>query len=128
MNPELHCRDGLSAEELVSTLQSLLAAERTAMQLTCRYLADLADGMEGGATGALVAYADVFHAAECLFGLGAHTSRERIRVGEHILGSPPRRRGCHDSVAAAFSAGALGGTTRERHELAGASTPAYFTV
>ncbi len=84
-------RHGLSAEELVGTLQSLLAAERTAMRLTCRYLADLADSMdnmEEGACGALAGYADVYHAAECLFGLGAHSTRERIRVGRALRSLP----------------------------------------
>jgi hypothetical protein len=84
-------RHGLSAEELVGTLQSLLAAERTAMRLTCRYLADLADtmdNMEDGACGALIGYADVYHAAECLFELGAHSTRERIRVGRALRSLP----------------------------------------
>jgi len=84
-------RQGLSAEELVGTLQSLLAAERAAMRLTCRYLADLADTMdnlEDGACGALVGYADVYHAAECLFELGAHSTRERIRVGRALRSLP----------------------------------------
>ncbi len=84
-------RDGLSAEDLVATLQSLLAAERTTMRLTCRYLADLADNMDDGAwgaCGALAGYADVYHAAECLFGLGAHSTRERIRVGRALRSLP----------------------------------------
>jgi hypothetical protein len=84
-------RHGLSAEELVGTLQSLLAAERTVMRLTCRYLADLADTMdttEAGACGALTGYADVYHAAECLFELGAHSTRERIRVGRALRSLP----------------------------------------
>ncbi len=84
-------RQGLSAEELVGALQSLLAAERTAVRLTCRYLADLADtmdNMEDDAGGALVGYADVYHAAECLFGLGTHGTRERIRVGRALRSLP----------------------------------------
>jgi hypothetical protein len=84
-------RQGLSAEELVCTLQSLLVAERTAIRLTCRYLADLADhmdNMEEGACGALLGYADVYHAAECLFGLGPHGARERIRVGRALRSLP----------------------------------------
>jgi hypothetical protein len=90
-------RQGLSAEDLVSTLQSLLAAERTVMRLTCRYLADLADTMDtmedeagaaGGAGGALLGYADVYHAAERLFGLGVHGTRERIRVGRALRSLP----------------------------------------
>ena len=84
-------RQGLSAEELVGALRSLLAAERTAMRLTCRYLADLADFMdnrEEGAGGALLGYADVYHAAECLFGFGAHGARERIRVGRALRSLP----------------------------------------
>ncbi len=84
-------RDGLSAEELVATLQSLLATERTVMRLTCRYLADLADNMDDrawGACGALAGYADVYHAAECLFGLVAHSTRERIRVGRALRSLP----------------------------------------
>jgi hypothetical protein len=84
-------RQGLSAEELVHILQSLLAAERTVMRLTCRYLADLADNMDDrawGASGALAGYADVYHAAECLFELGAHSTRERIRVGRALRSLP----------------------------------------
>ncbi|MEZ4299437.1 MAG: hypothetical protein R3B70_31085 [Polyangiaceae bacterium] len=84
-------RGGLSPEELVGTLQDLLAAEQRAMRLTCRYLADLADCMEargGVGGGALAGYADVYHAARCLFGLGAHTTRERIRVGRALRALP----------------------------------------
>ena len=87
-------RHGLSAEELVGTLQSMLAAERTTMRLTCRYLADLADTMDTmedggrGVDGALAGYADVYHAAECLFELGAHGTRERIRVGRALRSLP----------------------------------------
>ncbi|MEZ4299627.1 MAG: hypothetical protein R3B70_32055 [Polyangiaceae bacterium] len=92
-------REGLSAEELVSTLQGLLGAEQRAKQLTCRYLADFADRMEGragagggapagGVGGALAGYADIYHAARCLFGLGAHTTRERIRVGRALRALP----------------------------------------
>ncbi|MEZ4301138.1 MAG: hypothetical protein R3B70_39745 [Polyangiaceae bacterium] len=46
MQAEQDYRGGLSAEELVCTLQGLLGTEQRAMQLTCRYLADLADLME----------------------------------------------------------------------------------
>ena len=101
MRFEQDYRGGLSAEELVSTLRSLFAAERTAMRLTCRYLADLADCMEAADDGAhgplrggdgggvaLAGYADVYHAAECLFGLGAHSTRERIRVGRALRSLP----------------------------------------
>ena len=104
MVADLDYRQGLSAEELVGTLQSLLAAERKVMRLTCRYLADLADAMEpaagglepaagglfgrDGAGGPLAGYADVAHAAECLFGLGAHSTRERIRVGRALRSLP----------------------------------------
>jgi hypothetical protein len=97
MRFEQDYRRGLSAEELVGALRSLFAAERTAMRLTCRYLADLADCMEGadegvggvgGATLVLAGYADVCHAAECLFGLGAHSARERIRVGRALRSLP----------------------------------------
>ena len=97
MFSEQDYRQGLSGEELVRTLQSLLAAERTAMRLTCRYLADLADCMEaadnwlpgrGGWCIALAGYVDVYHAAECLFGLGAHSTRERIRVGKALRSLP----------------------------------------
>ncbi|MEZ4309084.1 MAG: hypothetical protein R3F14_13695 [Polyangiaceae bacterium] len=38
--------------------------------------------------GALAGYADVYHAARCLFGLGAHTTRERIRVGRALRSLP----------------------------------------
>jgi hypothetical protein len=85
------------------------------MRLTCRYLADLADCMEAvdegvhgpllgppvdclvgraalhgpdGAAVALAGYADVCHAAECLFGLGAHSTRERVRVGKALRSLP----------------------------------------
>jgi hypothetical protein len=97
MRLEQDYRGGLSAKELVGALQSLFAAERTAMRLTCRYLADLADCMEAaddwahgvdGAALALAGYADVFHVAECLFELGAHSTRERIRVGRALRSLP----------------------------------------
>ena len=97
MVSEQDYREGLSAGELVRALKELLAAERTAMRLTCRYLADLADRMESaddwqhgcdGATLALAGFADIYHAAECLFGLGAHSTRERIRVGRALRSLP----------------------------------------
>src|SRR6476469_3468419 len=88
MPPDQDYRHGLSAEDLVRTLQSLLAAERTAMRLICRYLADLADCMQDRSGGALGAYADVYQAARCLFGLGAHSTRERIRVGSALRSLP----------------------------------------
>jgi hypothetical protein len=88
MNPLQQYRSGLSGQELVHTLQGLLAAERTAMRLTCRYLADFADCVESGASGALAGYSDVYHAAQCLFGLGAHSTRERVRVGRALRALP----------------------------------------
>ena len=97
MSPEQDYRQGLSAGELVRALKELFAAERTAMRLTCRYLADLADRMEAaddwqhgrdGATLTLAGFADIYHAAECLFGLGAHSTRERIRVGRALRSLP----------------------------------------
>ncbi|MEZ4301804.1 MAG: hypothetical protein R3B70_43115 [Polyangiaceae bacterium] len=91
MEAEQDYRGGLSAEDLVYTIQHLLGAERGAMRLTCRYLADLADRMEhrrGPGGGGLAGYADVYHAARCLFGLGAHTVRERIRVGRALRSLP----------------------------------------
>ena len=97
MHSEQDYRQGLSAGELVRALRSLLAAERTAMRLTCRYLADLADRMDAAddwrdgrdsATLTLAGYADIYHAAECLFGLGAHSTRERIRVGRALRSLP----------------------------------------
>ncbi|MEZ4295292.1 MAG: hypothetical protein R3B70_09985 [Polyangiaceae bacterium] len=45
-------------------------------------------GAGGAGAGALAAYADVYHAARCLFGLGAHTTRERIRVGRALRSLP----------------------------------------
>ncbi len=51
MSPDQDYRHGLSAEELVPAIRRLLATERTALRLTCRYLADLADRMDGGEEG-----------------------------------------------------------------------------
>ena len=104
-------RQGLSAGELVRTLKALVAGERTAMRLSCRYLADLADRMEAaddwqhgrdGATLALAGFADIYHAAECLFGLGGHSTRERIRVGR-ALRSLPRIEGALVSGELSYS-------------------------
>ncbi len=39
-------------------------------------------------SGALAGYSDVYHAARCLFGLGTHTTRERIRVGRALRSLP----------------------------------------
>ncbi|MEZ4293345.1 MAG: hypothetical protein R3B70_00085 [Polyangiaceae bacterium] len=91
MQAEQDYRGGLSAEELVGTLQRLLGEERRAMRLICRYLADFADCVEGrggAGGGGLAGYADVYHAARCLFGVGAHAIRERIRVGRALRSLP----------------------------------------
>src|SRR5262245_28912958 len=88
MNMDQDYRSGLSGEELVRTLQGLLAAERTALRLCCRYLADFADCLETGSCSALAGYGDVYHARQRLVGLGPHGSRERNRVGRALRRLP----------------------------------------
>ena len=81
-------RAGLSGEELVAELRVLLAIERGAIRLTCRYLADLADCIEARSCWALGVYRDVYHAAQCLLGIGVHSTRERVRVGRAVRELP----------------------------------------
>ena len=89
MNPhDADYRPGLSGDELVREIQSLVAAERTATRLICRYLADFVDCLEGRSCAALWCYADVYHAARCLFDIGTHTTRERVRVGRALRSLP----------------------------------------
>jgi hypothetical protein len=88
MNTDQAYRRGLSGEDLVDTLQGLLAAEQRALRLTCRYLADFADCVESGSCSILAGYSDVHQAATCLFGLGKHSTRERVRVGRALRSLP----------------------------------------
>ncbi|MBI4701317.1 MAG: HNH endonuclease [Deltaproteobacteria bacterium] len=93
MDPSSRSRDyqpGLCAAELLAQLGGLLAEQRRAERLICRYLADLADSFEARATSAagLAAYVDVYQLARCRLGLGMRATRERVRVGRALRALP----------------------------------------
>jgi hypothetical protein len=81
-------RPGLATWQLIVEVRELLAAERRAERLVCRYLADLADRVQQRQDLALHRYADELHAARSCFGLGARDARERIRVGRALRQLP----------------------------------------
>jgi len=75
-NPSAHeYQPQLGTRELVAQLRILLASERRAGRLICRYLADLADRVRQRQDPALAAYADELHAARCFFRLGVRDTR-----------------------------------------------------
>ncbi len=78
----------LATFELVTEIRALLAAERRAERLVCRYLADLADRIQAREGMELRAYDDEFDATRCLFGMGVRDTRERIRVGRALRNLP----------------------------------------
>lgn len=78
----------LGTRELIAEVRLLLATERRAGRLICRYLADLADRVRQRQDPALDAYADELHAARCFFGLGVRDTRERVRVGRALRDLP----------------------------------------
>jgi len=69
-------------------VRHLLATERRAERLICRYLADRADRIRQRRDAALDAYADELHAARCFFGLGVRDTRERVRIGRALRELP----------------------------------------
>jgi hypothetical protein len=92
-------RPELATFELVAEVRRLLAAERSAERLVCRYLADLADRVQRGNDAELQRFVDEFQAARAYFGLGARETRERVRVGRALRRVP--------SVERAFVSGDL---------------------
>jgi hypothetical protein len=89
----------LATPELIVQIRRLLATERRAGRLVCRYLADLADRIHGQRDRELLAYVDEFHAAACFFDLGAREVRERVRIGRALRQLP--------RIETAFIAGEL---------------------
>ena len=81
-------RPGLPTSQLIAEVRGLLATERRAERLVCRYLADLADRIQARQDAELGAYADELHAARCFFGLGARDTRERVRIGRALRQLP----------------------------------------
>jgi hypothetical protein len=81
---DLPYRDNLSARDLVDHIRHLLAVERSVEQLLCRYLADLADRVEEASHALLGGYADIYHAARCLFRMSQRRTRERVRMGKAL--------------------------------------------
>jgi len=77
-------RPGLATSELVAEIRGLLATERRAECLLCRYLGDLADRVHARQDAELGRYADEFEAARQCFGLRARDMRERVRVGRAL--------------------------------------------
>lgn len=101
-------RADLPTRPLVKEIRRLLDGQRRSERLICRYLADLSDRIEASQRIALPlgAYADVYHAAQCLFGLGVRSTRERVRVGRALRSLPRLDR--------AFEVGVIGyGRVRE---------------
>jgi hypothetical protein len=82
--------------QLVAEVRRLLATERRAERLVCRYLADLADRVQARQDAELGAYADEFHAARSFFGLGTRETRERVRVGRALRRLPQIERAFTD--------------------------------
>jgi len=78
----------LATRELIAQVRRLLATERRAERLICRYLADLADRVRQRQDVALDAYVDELHAARCFFGLGVRDTRERVRIGRALRELP----------------------------------------
>ncbi|MBX3127633.1 MAG: hypothetical protein KF718_12995 [Polyangiaceae bacterium] len=71
----------LPTRELIERVRALLADQRRAERLLCRYLAELAERVRGRNDPELGAYADELHAARGCFGLGVRQTRERLRIG-----------------------------------------------
>src|SRR5512141_1265055 len=90
---------GLSASELVAKIRGLLATERRAECLLCRYLGDLADRVETSQDAEFGVYADELEAARHFFGLRPRDTRERVRVGRALRSLP--------EIELAFFEGAL---------------------
>lgn len=80
-------RASLPVDELLHELGRLFRAKRKADYLICRYLADLADGLESW-PGLLIAYGDVYGLARHKLGLSQRAARERVRVGRALRELP----------------------------------------
>jgi hypothetical protein len=107
----------LTTRDLIAELRRLLATQRRAERLICRYLADLADRVRERQDGDLAAYVDEFHAARRFFQLGVRETRERVRVGRALRELP--------EIEQAFIDGALSySRVREVTRVATAETEA----
>jgi hypothetical protein len=93
---ERRYRPGLATSELVAEIRGVLAAERRAERLVCRYLADLADRIQARRDMELGVYDDEFQVARRWFGLGARDTRERVRVGRALRRLPEIERALID--------------------------------
>jgi len=89
-------RPGLATSELLAEIRGLLATERRAECLLCRYLADLADRIGARQDAELGGFADELDAARHWFGLGARDARERVRVGRALRTLPEIERAFMD--------------------------------
>src|SRR5512143_2131217 len=58
-------RPRLPTSRLIAEVRQLLATERCAERLVCRYLSDLADRVQARLDAELVAYDDEYQAARC---------------------------------------------------------------
>ena len=81
-------RSELPTWQLIVEVQRLLAEERRAGRLVCRYLADLADRVRERRDVTLLAYSDEFDVMRCFFGLGVRDARERVRIGRALRELP----------------------------------------
>lgn len=81
-------RAHLGTAELIGVLSRLIEHQRTVEHLLCRYLADLADRIAEHAHASLSGYSDIYHAARCLFGMGARRTRDRVRIGKALRELP----------------------------------------
>lgn len=81
-------RSTITTPDLIVEVRRLLATERRAERLVCRYLADMADRLWERADSELSAYDDEFHAARSYFGLSERDTRERIRIGRALRQLP----------------------------------------
>ncbi|MEO8182257.1 MAG: hypothetical protein ABI895_25760 [Deltaproteobacteria bacterium] len=91
-SPEDATADGYRGElatwQLITEVQRLLAEERRAERLVCRYLADFADRVRQRRDVTLLFYADELQAMRSFFGLGVREARERLRVGRALRDLP----------------------------------------
>ena len=81
-------RSTITTPDLIVEVRRLLATERRAERLVCRYLADMADRLWERTDSELSYYDDEYHAARCYFGLSERETRERIRVGRALRQLP----------------------------------------
>ncbi|NUO47528.1 MAG: hypothetical protein HOV80_01590 [Polyangiaceae bacterium] len=80
--------------ELIAMVRGLLAERRTGERLICRYLADLSDRIQEqrsappGFDSYGSEFADIYQAAQALFGMSIRQARERVRVGRALRTLP----------------------------------------